>query len=316
MPASTVKLIKTQMAPLAEESLPKCKDLRPFWDKVRRTLRSLDPSFTEHNLRTQLGATAIENLGPLFVGSAGWQQLSGKPFNNWDELEAAVEENFGMTQQQLMDQFFSMEPEEGERPSAFALGVEVLRRKLNACPVSTYHAFTLRFLGDTIREQLDQVRWAKKASGNYNWGWEDVISMCKDMESGCVLSKKKSPEEKPAYPPANRGSSGGTGSAGGGAPAKGSKLCEICDRLGGFGAQTHTKEWCYCNPNSKMYKPGLHETRVSMAKQKGIKVPPELDFKPKDGGQNFVSEIKELLGSTAYAQAETQELVEHLIAYQ
>jgi hypothetical protein len=45
IPAHIIKLLKTQLSPLAETSLPDPQDLTPFWGSVSRALLSLDASF-------------------------------------------------------------------------------------------------------------------------------------------------------------------------------------------------------------------------------------------------------------------------------
>jgi hypothetical protein len=76
------------------------------------------------------GHKAIGNLGPLLVGSLGWQQLRGKDIDDWLKFQRAVEEVFGLTRQQLEDQFFTLEPAPGEAASAFLMRVEVARRNV------------------------------------------------------------------------------------------------------------------------------------------------------------------------------------------
>jgi hypothetical protein len=105
------------------------------------------------------------------------------------------------------------------------------------------------------------VRWAKKAAGNQKWGWEDIVTVCKDVHTGCALSR--APEPTVPLTPATTAPRLPTGGAPGQLGRKPGRRCEICDRLGGVGADTHTKEWCFCNPASKMYKREVHERRVN-----------------------------------------------------
>ncbi len=59
--------------------------------------------------------------------------------------------------------------------------------------------------------------------------------------------------------------------------------------MGGVGADTHTKEWCFCNPASKMYKREVHERRVNQARAKGIDVPTDLlPTNKKEGEHNLI----------------------------
>jgi hypothetical protein len=68
-----------------------------------------------------------------------------------------------------------------ESSPAFVLRVEQTRRGLDMDKGSTYHAFVKKCLDLDLRRKLDQVRWAKKASGNARFGWEDVVAVCRDM---------------------------------------------------------------------------------------------------------------------------------------
>lgn len=115
---------------MAEDKLPEPQDLEPFWDKTLRALLSLDQSFTEHNLHRSCQEEAIKNLGPLIVGSLGWKQLRGKCLDRWHLFTKAVDEVFGLTRQQLEDQFFALEPHQGESSAAFVMRVEVARRNV------------------------------------------------------------------------------------------------------------------------------------------------------------------------------------------
>lgn len=103
MPAAVVKLLRAQLTPLAEEKLPEPTDLGPFWDRAKRALLSLDQSFSDRDLFMRAGPAAVNNLGPLLIGSMGWQQLKDMKLNDWAQFEAAVEGVFGLTRQQLED---------------------------------------------------------------------------------------------------------------------------------------------------------------------------------------------------------------------
>ena len=99
VPAAVVKLLRAQLTPLAEDTLPEPADLEPFWDRTKRALLSLDQSFSETNLVMKCGGGAIANLGPLIIGAVGWQQIKGKHKTYWNRFTKAVEEAFGLTRQ-------------------------------------------------------------------------------------------------------------------------------------------------------------------------------------------------------------------------
>ena len=50
--------------------------------------------------------------------------------SDWSRFTKAVEEAFGLTRQQLEDQFFALGPQAGEGSAAFVVRAEVARRKL------------------------------------------------------------------------------------------------------------------------------------------------------------------------------------------
>ena len=91
------------------------------------------------------------------------------------------------------------------------------------------------------------------------FGWEDVVTVCRDMQNGCTLgdedTKSKSVSSQPPQPPTfynNHLPTTGTGPTKTGAGEK--KGCGLCKQLGG-GGDNHSREWCYIDPKSKAYKP-------------------------------------------------------------
>ncbi len=122
--------------------------------------------------------------------------------DSWQKFMRCVEEAFGMTQQQLEDTFFALEPEQGEASAAFVMRVERERRSLGIDPNQAYHAFAKRFLDENLKAQLDQVRWAKKANGQVRWGWEDIVTVCRDVHTGCGLAPRAKAQTASTVPPA------------------------------------------------------------------------------------------------------------------
>jgi len=86
-----------------------------------------------------------------------------------------------------------MHPKEGEASSAFVMRVETARRRMQIDPASTYHTFVKRDLDFELRQQLDIVRRSKKASGATKFGWEDVVTVCRDLQLGCTLAVEPAP---------------------------------------------------------------------------------------------------------------------------
>jgi hypothetical protein len=85
----------------------------------------------------------------------GWQQLRGRNLDDWLKFQRAVEEVFGLTRQQLEDQFFALEPAPDKASPAFVMRVEVARRNVGVDASQAYHAFAKRFLSAELKGQLD-----------------------------------------------------------------------------------------------------------------------------------------------------------------
>lgn len=212
--------------------------------------------------------------------------------------------------------------------------VEVARRKVRVDANQAYHAFAKRFLDKGLKAQLDQVRWAKKAAGNNKWGWTDIVTVCKDLHTGCALGHD-SGQPAAAHPAANHNhghshqaappsnnaprtspprAAGQLGGAGG---ARGPKHCTICAKLGGVGADTHNDEWCFCNKKSKVYKAEVHQRRVNQAEAKGITVPAELrPASSGGGGQNLIGALQGMVHEVAPDAEDPDQLIDQLLCYQ
>ncbi len=142
------------------------------------------------------------------------------------------------------------------------------------------------------------------------------MTVCKDVHTGCALGKP------PVAPPPTSTIMQHTAPSKPGANPnpqshKPACKCEICDRLGGVGADTHTKEWCYCNPASKLYKAEVHERRLNQAKAKGIDIPRELQLPGKrSGGQNLIGQLGELAAQVDPTPEVQEQLIDQLLCYQ
>ncbi len=83
-----------------------------------------------------------------------------------------------------------MRPKAGESSAQFALRVEMERKRLSANRVATWHAFK-GYLDDPTMQVLEMVRVNKKTSGAAAaFGWEDVVTVCKDRTSGLALTAR------------------------------------------------------------------------------------------------------------------------------
>lgn len=82
-----------------------------------------------------------------------------------------------------------MEKKHGEKTTTFVLRIEAERRRLGADKKTTYRSYVSKF-DRALKSKLDTVRWSKKASGNPKFGWDDVVTVCRDVESGCALDEE------------------------------------------------------------------------------------------------------------------------------
>lgn len=137
------------MTPLAEAELPEPQDLGAFWGGVDRALMSLDPTFKDY--RALFKEEHIANLGPYVLGAKGWAQLGNRGYRTWAQFEKEVEEVFGVTKDQMEEQFFALAPKLQETSPEFVLRVEMERRRLGIDKSSTFHAFVKKTLDLGLR---------------------------------------------------------------------------------------------------------------------------------------------------------------------
>jgi hypothetical protein len=197
LPAAAIKALRSQFQPLAEEFIPPPQDLRAFWARVATAIKSLDPSFAQ--FEGQFDAQHVQNFGPHVLGFVGWQQVSHKMPRTWHDLRREADICFGLTKEQMEEQFFSLKKEAGESAAAFIVRVDLERRKLDVSRLAAYHTF-IHALDDELRRCLDMVRLNRKAN-SYNstpFGWEDVVMVCKDRLMSTPFS---APQTAPSAPP-------------------------------------------------------------------------------------------------------------------
>ena len=79
------------------------------------------------------------------------------------------------------------------------------------------------------------MRIAKKAAGNHKFGWDDVVTVCRDRKAGIGLAEEPSiglvaVESKPKLAPAAPQQTSGE------APSKveqgARRVCDLCQKLG------------------------------------------------------------------------------------
>jgi hypothetical protein len=196
--------------------------------------------------------------------------LGNKVYRTWAKFVKEVEDIFGITHDQLEEQFFALAPKPQETSPSFVLRVETERRRLDIDKSSTFHAFVKRNLDLGLRQKLDQIRWSKKTQGNLKFGWDDVVAVCRDMASGCALGEAAAEAAVPVKTTTLYSNRSATENA-----AREDRKCDLCSRLG-MGGDSHSREWCYIDPRSKAYKPEVRQRRVAQAKARGVPIPPEL----------------------------------------
>ncbi len=78
----------------------------------------------------------------------------------------------------------------------------------------------------------------------------------------------------------------------------------------GAGGDNHSREWCYIDPKSKVYKPEVHQRRVAQARARGIKIPPELEVEDAPSGHNLIASLEAIVGLVGDAGENKEALVD------
>ena len=87
------------------------------------------------------------------------------------------------------------------------------------------------------------------------------MAVCRDMTSGCALGDVAQVVQSAPVPVAV--------AAARQVPAvrevrehREVRKCDLCSQLG-LGGDNHSREWCYVDPKSKVYKPEVRQRRVA-----------------------------------------------------
>ncbi len=129
---------------------------------------------------------------------------------------------------------------------------------------ASFHAFVKRHLSLATRRQLDSVRLSKKAAGSTRFGWDDVVTVCRDKQQGVGLADEPLAAQvevcKPAPAARSAAAPGGAPAAPRAAPfvpglsTQGmTVVCDLCTSLG-VGGANHPRERCYVDPKSRFHK--------------------------------------------------------------
>ncbi len=211
----------------------------------------------------------------------------------WASFKNEVEAVFGLTSEQQEERFFSLRPRAGEQSAQFAVRVETERKRLNVSKMATWHAFK-GYLDDPTMQVLEMVRVNKKTSGTMmtSFGWDDVVTVCKDRTSGLALTARpastqsRAPPTRAAAPAAAAPPPQRAAQTGDQADMR--PVCSLCSKLG-LGGANHRRDMCFIDPNSKMYRPEVRARKVAQAKKLGLAVPPEIDIQDEPGKLNLVT---------------------------
>jgi hypothetical protein len=78
----------------------------------------------------------------------------------------------------------------------------------------------------------------------------------------------------------------------------------------GAGGDNHSREWCYIDPKSKVYKPEVRQRRVAQARARGLKIPAELEIDDVPASTNLVSDLEAIVGLVGGAGESREALVD------
>ena len=84
MLSSAVKL-------LGEHVIPAKSNLRQWWKSVESALQTVHPHLPSH-----LAIGGIENMGPILLGAAAWEQVMDKDVSTWAHFKCSVNSEFGL----------------------------------------------------------------------------------------------------------------------------------------------------------------------------------------------------------------------------
>ena len=85
-------MLSSAIKPLGERVIPAKSNLRQWWKSVESALQMAHP-----NLPSYLAISGIENMGPILLGAAAWEQVMDKDVSTWACFKHAVNSEFGLT---------------------------------------------------------------------------------------------------------------------------------------------------------------------------------------------------------------------------
>ena len=92
VPANVFKMLSSAVKLLGEHVILAKSNLRQWWKLVESALQTAHPHLPHH-----LAIGGIENMGPILLGAAAWEQVMDKDVSIWACFKCAVNSEFGFT---------------------------------------------------------------------------------------------------------------------------------------------------------------------------------------------------------------------------
>ena len=128
LPLRASSELRRAVAPLAATNVAACdvrpRDLTSFWKASERALLGLGAELKLNNLRRE----HLHQLGPHLLGEVIWGAIEHREFDTWFEMQALVDERWGLSPEQRRGAFFGLRPKTGECFESFVIRVEDERR--------------------------------------------------------------------------------------------------------------------------------------------------------------------------------------------
>lgn len=93
---------------------------------------------------------------------------------------------FGLTEDQLIEKFYSMSMGAAETASAYVLKVEAARNLRGIPSAQAFHVFSRRLPQD-YQLRIDAMRPSLRATAGRAPSWDDVVAMARDDQTGATL---------------------------------------------------------------------------------------------------------------------------------
>ena len=85
-------MLSSAVKPLGEHIILAKSNLHQWWNSVESALQTAHPHLPSH-----LAIGGIENMGPILLGAAAWEQVMDKDVTIWACFKHTVNSEFGLT---------------------------------------------------------------------------------------------------------------------------------------------------------------------------------------------------------------------------